>query len=87
MAAALSEFGQTEVTRLNALWPPSHVAPNFGANKAVIATRSAQDWVEHFWQHDVAAQIAAPFGEIYFDEQARLNGYVVEVDDVQLGKT
>jgi crotonobetainyl-CoA:carnitine CoA-transferase CaiB-like acyl-CoA transferase len=87
MAAALSEFGETEVARLNALWPSSHVAPNFGANKAIIATRSAQEWVEHFWQYDVAAQIAAPFGDIYFDEQARLNGYVVEVDDVQLGKT
>ena len=87
MAAALSELGEAEVARLNALWPPSHVAPNFGANKAVIATRPAQDWVEHFWQHDVAAQMAAPFGDIYFDEQARLNGYVVEVDDVQLGKT
>lgn len=87
MAAALSELGETEVARLNALWPSSHVAPNFGANKAIIATRPAQDWVEHFWQRDVAAQIAAPFGDIYFDEQARLNGYVVEVDDVQLGKT
>lgn len=87
MAAALSELGEAEVARLNALWPPSHVAPNFGANKAIIATRPAQDWVEHFWQHDVAAQMAAPFGDIYFDEQARLNGYVVEVDDVQLGKT
>lgn len=87
MATALSELGEAEVARLNALWPPSHVAPNFGANKAIIATRSAQDWVEHFWQHDVAAQIAAPFGQIYFDEQARLNGYVIEVDDAQLGKT
>jgi crotonobetainyl-CoA:carnitine CoA-transferase CaiB-like acyl-CoA transferase len=87
MAAALSELGESEVARLNAAWPPSHVAPNFGANKAIIATRPAQDWVEHFWQHDVAAQIAAPFGDIYFDEQARVNGYVVEVDDVQLGKT
>jgi crotonobetainyl-CoA:carnitine CoA-transferase CaiB-like acyl-CoA transferase len=87
MAAALSELGEAEVLRLNALWPPSHVAPNFGANKSIIATRPAQDWVEHFWQHDVAAQIASPFGAIYFDEQARLNGYVVEVDDRQLGKT
>ncbi|KAB0496554.1 CoA transferase [Pseudomonas vancouverensis] len=87
MAAALSELGETEVARLNGLWPPSHVAPNFGANRAIIATRPAQEWVEHFWQHDVAAQIAAPFGDIYFDEQARVNGYVVEVDDVQLGKT
>lgn len=87
MATALSELGGTEVARLNALWPSSHVAPNFGANKAIIASRPAQDWVEHFWQHDVAAQIAVPFGDIYFDEQARVNGYVVEVEDVQLGKT
>ncbi len=87
MAAALAEFGDAEVARLNALWPPSHVAPNFGANRAVFATRPAQEWVEHLWAADVAAQIAAPFGAIYFDEQARLNGYVVAVDDPLLGKT
>lgn len=87
MATALAALGEVEVARLNALWPPSHVAPNFGANKAVIAARPAQDWVEHFWQHDVAAQIAATFGDIYFDEQARLNGYVVQVEDEQLGTT
>lgn len=87
MAGALTEFGEAEVARLNALWPPSHVAPNFGANRAVFATRSARDWVEHLWAHDVAAQIAAPFGAIYFDEQARLNGYVVDVDDPVFGKT
>lgn len=87
MAAAFAEFGDAEVARLNALWPPSHVAPNFGANRAVFGTRPAQDWVEHLWAHDVAAQIAAPFGAIYFDEQARLNGYVVAVDDPLLGKT
>ena len=80
-------MGEAEVTRLNAQWPPSHVAPNFGANRAIIATRSAQEWVEHFWQHDVSAQIAAQFGDIYFDEQARLNGYVDEVNDATLGKT
>ncbi|WP_313053501.1 CoA transferase [Pseudomonas lopnurensis] len=87
MAQALAALGEAEVARLNALWPPSHVAPNFGANKAIIARHPAQDWVEHFWQHDVAAQIAAPFGEIYFDEQARVNGYVVEVEDRVLGRT
>jgi crotonobetainyl-CoA:carnitine CoA-transferase CaiB-like acyl-CoA transferase len=87
MAAAFAEFGDAEVARLNALWPPSHVAPNFGANRAVFATRTAQEWVEHLWAADVAAQIAAPFGAIYFDEQARLNGYVVEVEDPLLGKT
>lgn len=87
MAKALAAMGEEAVARANALWPPSHVAPNFGANRLIIATRPAQDWVEHFWAHDVAAQIAAPFGEIYFDEHARLNGYVVEVDDPRHGRT
>lgn len=87
MAEALAAMGPDEVARANAQWPPSHVAPNFGANREIIATRDAQDWVEHFWAHDVAAQIAAPFGEIYADEQARLNGYVVGVDDPDFGST
>lgn len=34
MANAFLELGEQEVARLNALWPESHVAPNFGANKA-----------------------------------------------------
>lgn len=87
MAEALAAMGDAAVAAANALYPPSHVAPNFGANRQVIATRPADDWVRHFWQHDVAAQIAAPFGEVYFDEQATLNGYVVRVDDPVLGPT
>jgi crotonobetainyl-CoA:carnitine CoA-transferase CaiB-like acyl-CoA transferase len=87
MADALTAMGPAEVARQNALWPPSHVAPNFGANKAIIATRPAGDWVEHFWAHDVSAQTAEPFGRIYFDEQARVIGAVVEVDDPVLGPT
>jgi crotonobetainyl-CoA:carnitine CoA-transferase CaiB-like acyl-CoA transferase len=87
MAQAFAEMGEAAVAAANAKFPPSHVAPNFGANRQVIATRPAEDWVQHFWEHDVAAQIAAPFGEIYFDEQARLNDYVVEVDDPLLGQT
>jgi crotonobetainyl-CoA:carnitine CoA-transferase CaiB-like acyl-CoA transferase len=87
MSEAITRLGETEVARLNGLFPPSHVAPNFGANKSVFASRTAQAWVEHLWAHDVAAQIAGPFGAIYFDEQARINGYVVEVDDPLLGPT
>lgn len=86
MAEALAAMGPRAVAEENAKYPPSHVAPNFGANKAIIATRPARDWVEHFWQHDVAAQLVAPFGDIYRDEQARINGYVVEVDDPRLGR-
>jgi crotonobetainyl-CoA:carnitine CoA-transferase CaiB-like acyl-CoA transferase len=87
MAQALEAMGPEEVARQNALWPPSHVAPNFGANKAIVATRPAQDWAEHFWAHDVSAQTAEPFGKIYFDAQARAIGSVVEVDDLVLGPT
>lgn len=86
MAEALVAMGPEAVAAENAKYPPSHVAPNFGANRAIIATRPAQEWVEHFWQHDVAAQVAAPFGEIYRDEQARANGFVVMVDDPVLGR-
>lgn len=85
MAQALADMGPEAVARENARHPPSHVAPNFGANKAIIATRPARDWVEHFWQHDVAAQLVAPFGEVYGDRQARTNGYVERVDDPVLG--
>jgi len=87
MAEALAAMGPDAVRAANDRYPPSHVAPNYGANKAVIATRPAEDWVRHFWEHDVAAQIAAPFGEIYADPQARENGFAVSVDDPQLGTT
>ncbi|MGH8416883.1 MAG: CoA transferase [Pseudomonas sp.] len=87
MAHALEALGPAEVARLNAAWPESHVAPNFGANRHIFATRPAQEWVEHLWQWDVAAQIAAPFGAVYFDEQARINGYVVKVNDPLRGMT
>ncbi len=86
MAEALAAMGPEAVAAENAKFPPSHVAPNFGANKAIIATRPAQDWAEHFWRHDVAAQVAVPFGEIYRDEQARINGYVVDVQDPGFGR-
>lgn len=87
MAEGLEAMGEDAVKRENDRFPPSHVAPNYGANKAIIATRPAADWVAHFWEHDVAAQIAAPFGEIYADQQARENGFAVKVDDPVLGET
>lgn len=85
MAQALEAMGPDGVAAENAKYPPSHVAPNFGANKAIMKTRPAREWVEHFWRHDVAAQVAAPFGAIYTNSQARANGYVAEVDDRQRG--
>mgnify|MGYP002623357989 CR=1 FL=1 len=87
MKAELKRLGSDKLAAANARWGKNHTAPNFGANKEIFATRPAQEWLEHLWAHDVAAQPAADFGRIYFDQQARCNGYVVEVDDPVLGVT
>ncbi len=44
------------------------------------------EWLESFWAHDVPVQPAVPPGTIFADEQARTNGYVIEVDHPDLGK-
>lgn len=86
MAQALADMGPEAVAAENAKYPPSHVAPNFGANKAIMATRPGGDWVRHFWEHDVAAQAAAPFGAVYASTQARVNAYAVAVEDPERGR-
>jgi crotonobetainyl-CoA:carnitine CoA-transferase CaiB-like acyl-CoA transferase len=87
MAQALAALGPAGIAAANARWGHNHTAPNFGANKEIIATRPCNEWLAHFWKHDIAAQPAAEFSDIYFDEQARANGYVVEIDDPIFGRT
>jgi crotonobetainyl-CoA:carnitine CoA-transferase CaiB-like acyl-CoA transferase len=87
MAEALARMGPEGVARANARWGKNHTAPNFGANKEIIATRPSREWLQHFWAHDVAAQPAAEMGEIYFDDQALANDYVVNLDDPLFGRT
>jgi crotonobetainyl-CoA:carnitine CoA-transferase CaiB-like acyl-CoA transferase len=43
------------------------------------------EWLESFWANDVPVQPALPLGAIFADEQARANGYVIEVDHPDLG--
>jgi crotonobetainyl-CoA:carnitine CoA-transferase CaiB-like acyl-CoA transferase len=50
-----------------------------------LLLHSSGDWLESFWAHDVPVQPAAPLGAIFADEQARTNGYVIEVDHPELG--
>src|SRR3954447_3102806 len=45
----------------------------------------SDEWLESFWANDVPVQPAAQLGAIFRDEQARANGYVVEVDHPELG--
>ena len=59
------------------------------SDEAVVAcfltdTRAA--WLEELWASDVPVQGCAEFGEIFDDEQARVNGYLVELDDPQEGR-
>lgn len=87
MRQALDAMGPDGVAAANGRWGKNHATPNLGANREIFGTRSAAEWLAHLWAHDIAAQPAAAFGDIYFDAQARLNGYVVEIDDPTFGAT
>ncbi len=63
------------------------VVPSFGANAIVFRQHPRQYWLDELWAHDVSVQPVLPMGALYDDEQARVNGYVVTVDDPVLGQT
>ena len=87
MREGLAALGEAGIARANEVFSglamPGY--PNFGANREVFRTRPSHEWLEDFWSHDIPAQPAAAFGAILADEQARLNGYVITVDDPRLG--
>ena len=87
MREALDTMGEDGVARANEAFIglPMPGYPNFGANQAAFLTRPSHEWLDDFWSHDIPAQPAAPFGAILADEQARRNGYSIEVDDPELG--
>ena len=53
---------------------------------AGFLTDTRANWLEHLWASDVPVQACMEFGEILDDEQARINGYVVDLDDPQEGQ-
>jgi crotonobetainyl-CoA:carnitine CoA-transferase CaiB-like acyl-CoA transferase len=87
MRQGLSSLGADGVDRSNAacagLTMPGF--PNFGANQVVFDTRPSSEWLADFWSHDIPAQVAAPFGAVLADDQARRNGYVTRVEDPDRG--
>jgi crotonobetainyl-CoA:carnitine CoA-transferase CaiB-like acyl-CoA transferase len=42
--------------------------------------------LEELWANDVAVQPCLPFGDVFDDEQARANGYIVDLDDPEEGR-
>ena len=53
--------------------------------EAAFLRRPSKDWLEDFWANDVPVQPAVPLGEIFEDEQARANDYVIDLDDPERG--
>lgn len=86
--AALEQLGPDKVKALNeAAGPQGPMFPNWGANVAILKTRPSAEWLADFWAADISVQPAVPMGQLYFDEQAEANGYVVSVQDEHFGAT
>jgi crotonobetainyl-CoA:carnitine CoA-transferase CaiB-like acyl-CoA transferase len=85
MQRELAAMGKERVRKLDASGPQSNLAPHFGSNRAAFLLHDSQVWLQDLWASDVPVQAAVPLGEIYFDEQAIANDYVVTVDDPALG--
>jgi crotonobetainyl-CoA:carnitine CoA-transferase CaiB-like acyl-CoA transferase len=52
-----------------------------------MKTKPRDVWLKHLQDNDVPVQPVQELGRIYADEQARINGYVVTVDDPAFGLT
>ena len=77
-----------EVDRVAAnLATPSAYWPDFGWCKAAFKKLPSEVWLKDLWANDVAVQPAQPMGALYSDEQCHANGYVLEVDDAETGRT
>ena len=86
MQQALAEMGPEPVAAANAEDGGSPFGfANRGANTVAFRTRPSTAWLEDFWAHDIPVQPAAPFGAVLADEQARVNGYVLDLDDPEEG--
>ena len=87
MLAAFEAMGPSAVAAANAATPAHPLCPNQGANAVAFRQRPSAEWLSHLWEHDIPAQAVARFGSAYFDDQARANGYVLEVGDPVWGPT
>jgi len=87
MQELLSGLGADRVAAANAAaGPNAYGYPNRGANAVAFRMRPSAEWLADLWAHDIPVQPALPFGTVLNDEQARINGYVVELDDPDAGR-
>jgi crotonobetainyl-CoA:carnitine CoA-transferase CaiB-like acyl-CoA transferase len=87
MQKAFADMGELGVAAANeAAGSGQFGYPNLGANIAAMKTRPSQEWLNDFWANDIAAQPAMQFGDVLDDEQARSNGYVLDLEDPREGR-
>jgi crotonobetainyl-CoA:carnitine CoA-transferase CaiB-like acyl-CoA transferase len=87
MSQALLDLGAENVTAANqAAGENAFGYPNRGANIVIMKQRPSAEWLADFWANDIPAQPALPMGDVLADEQARANGYVIEIDDPRAGR-
>lgn len=86
MQKMLQELGEDTVAKANSATQANRLFPNFGANAIAFLKHDRAYWLAELWAHDVPAQGVEPIGELFFDQQARDNDYVVTVDDPELGE-
>ena len=90
MRAVLEAMGEAEVREANGRHVPGQMGagyPNYGANVEAFLREPRDAWLESLWASDIPVQPCLALGELYFDEQANLNRYVVEVEDPEWGRT
>lgn len=87
MSEALEDLGPDGVAAANLEHPGDPRLPNFGANRVAFLRHDSATWMKDLADADIPAGVVEPLGAILTDPQARLNGYVVDIDDAVFGPT
>jgi crotonobetainyl-CoA:carnitine CoA-transferase CaiB-like acyl-CoA transferase len=89
VAETLAELapGEVEAIRARRGDRPAYFGGDGAALEAAYRKRPSAEWLEALWAADVPVLPAQRLGEIFKDAQARANGYVVSVDDLEWGRT
>jgi crotonobetainyl-CoA:carnitine CoA-transferase CaiB-like acyl-CoA transferase len=86
MQKLLDEMGEHAVAEANqAAGDTVFGYPNHGANRVAFRLRPSGEWLDELWTHDIPAQPALPFGGLFSDEQARVNDFLIDIDDPEAG--
>ena len=75
---------------LPGIWPALAESIDIGTEtglRQALARETVDTWLAQLREHDIACEPCAPLGEVFTMDAVRENGYVVEVDDPEFGRT